>query len=126
MRRIAVIIAALVLLPAAGCAPRSSTPADKAETEPAMPWPKTPCRASVEAFLAMGGLSLAQMQTFSVREERLNGGQPGEQVGYWDLSGRPETCVSGSGVAFTVLPDCSISSWKTYGGCRVAGLEPSR
>ena len=120
------ILAALVMVsPLVGaCAPRE--PSAAADAGPAVPWPRTPCRASVEAFLTMGGLSLARMQTLTVREERLNGGQPGEQVGHWDLSARPETCVSGSGIAFTVLPDCSISSWKTYGGCRVAGLEPSR
>ncbi len=93
--------------------------------EPAVPWPKTPCRASVEAFLSMGGLSLAQMQTVAVREERLNGGQPGEQVGYWILGGRPETCAGG-GITLTILPNCAISSWKTSGGCRVAGLEAGR
>ncbi len=105
-----------------GCAPK---PPAALEAAPAIPWPKTPCRASVEAFLAVGGLSLARMETVTVREERLNGGQPGEQVGYWVLTGRPATCDRGD-IALTILPNCAISSWKTSGGCRVPGLEVNR
>lgn len=124
MFRLAVIFAALALLAplAGGCAPKPSV---SAEATPVVPWPNTPCRSSVEAFLGMGGLSLARMETVTVREERLNGGQPGEQVGYWSVAGRPETCTSGA-VTLTILPDCSIDSWTTSGGCRIPGLEANR
>ena len=105
-----------------GCAPRQPVAAETATAAPAVAWPKTPCRGSVESFLGVGGLSLARRQTLTVREERLNGGQPGEQVGFWQLTGRPATCAKGD-IALTVLPDCAIYSWRTSGGCRVAGLE---
>jgi hypothetical protein len=118
-------LATLLLLLAGGCAPKEPAPAETARAAPAVPWPKTPCRFTVEAFLDMGGLSLAKMETLNVREERLNGGHPGEELGYWVVSGRPATCSSGD-VALTVLPDCSIHSWKARGGCRIAGLEAAR
>jgi hypothetical protein len=121
------VLALIVLLPLIfGCAGKEPVRAEAARTaEPVVAWPKTPCRASVEALLARGGLSLAQMETLTVREERLNGGQPGEQVGHWYLTGRPATCSSGH-VAMTILPNCAISSWRTNGGCRVAGIEAGR
>jgi hypothetical protein len=120
------VLSALLLPLIFGCAGKQPVRAEMGQTAaPAVPWPKTPCRATVDAFLGMGGLSLGQMETLAVREERLNGGQPEEQVGHWIVSGRPATCANGD-IALTLLPDCSISSWTTSGGCRIAGLEAGR
>lgn len=120
------VAAALVLCATQACdRPPVTAPSPAAVAPPPIAWPKVPCRRNVEAFLAVGGMTLADMADVRVREDRLAGGQPGEQVGHWHLTGRPPACASGR-LELIVLADCAIDRWETTNGCRLPAYEPTR
>jgi hypothetical protein len=123
----------MAMLAIAGCRGPATTAAATASPTgasapaaalPPLPWPKVPCRRNVEAFLAVGGMRLADLADVQVREDRLAGSQPGEAVSHWHVSGRPPSCGTGR-LDLVVLPDCGIDEWATSGGCRLPAYEPS-
>lgn len=125
-------LAALILaLAMAGCASSSAPPSGPTDAGGAAisdrsqrPERRLPCARQLAAFLAIAGLGLADLKDVRVREDRLAGGQPGEQVGHWHVSGRPTTCARGR-LEVIILSDCAIDDWEATGGCRLPALEPT-
>ncbi|NJO55464.1 MAG: hypothetical protein HC834_02895 [Rhodospirillales bacterium] len=113
------VTACLTGLP--GCTSPASLSTAAATRPPPPPLAKFECRSAVEALMAQAGLSLEQLQDIKVQTEPMAGG---DQVAYYSLNARPETCASGT-LSLRILPDCSIDRWETTPPCRLTRLEPA-
>lgn len=110
----------LVLATLASCASPAST-TRSAKEPPGPPLTNFPCKRTIDAFIAPAGLKSDQLDDVKIRTESIAGG---DQVAYYRVSARPQTC-GGGWLDMIILPDCSVDSWRTTPPCRLQALEPA-